>query len=227
MTDVPLPEPAASAAADATLAAAVERLKAAEPKTRELYRDVCALMFDRFGIRPTPNGAYQLVKRGSMTTVTEVVNAFWDELREKNRARINRPGLPPELQEAAGELIASLWGKSNAAAHGALEALRDELDAEREAGREEIALARAAAARAEAAVAGRRRATSNGARPARRGVDAGAGGFRRGIGQATRGGAALGGALTGRREARLAGDRTRTRNRNTAEEGSRCGRTPG
>ncbi|GAB6852820.1 DNA-binding protein [Paraburkholderia kururiensis] len=159
MTDVPSPEPAASAAADATrdptLAAAVERLKAAQPKTRELYREVCALMFDRFGIRPTPNGAYQLVKRGSMTTVTEVVNAFWDELREKNRARIARPDLPPELQEAAGELMAVLWGKSNAAAQAALEVLRGELEAEREAGREEIALARAATARVEATLAER------------------------------------------------------------------------
>lgn len=159
MTDVPSPEPAASAAVDATrdstLAAAVERLKAGQPKTRELYREVCALMFDRFGIRPTPNGAYQLVKRGSMTTVTEVVNAFWDELREKNRARIARPDLPPELQEAAGELMAALWAKSNAAAQAALEALRDELDAERDAGREEIALARAAAARVEATLAER------------------------------------------------------------------------
>ncbi|TAM00332.1 MAG: ATPase [Paraburkholderia sp.] len=140
------------AALDVALAAEIERLKAAHPKTRELYREVCALLFFRFGIPPTANRLYQLVRRGSMGTPTEVLAEFWATLREKSRVRIERPDLPPELQDAAGALVASLWDKSTAAAHAALEALRDELEAEREAGREEIAIARAATARAEAAL---------------------------------------------------------------------------
>jgi hypothetical protein len=52
------------------LAAEIDRLKAEFPKTRELYREVCALLFFRFGITPTANRLYQLVKRGSMSTPT-------------------------------------------------------------------------------------------------------------------------------------------------------------
>ena len=102
---------------EAALAAEIERLKAAHPKTRELYREVCALLFFRFGITPTANRLYQLVKRGSMSTPTQVLGEFWIELREKSRVRLERPDLPPDLQAAAGDLVAALWDKSTAAAH--------------------------------------------------------------------------------------------------------------
>src|ERR1700675_4395173 len=109
---------------DAALPAEIERLKAAFPKTRELYREVCALLFFHFGITPTANRLYQLVKRGSMGTPTDVLAEFWTTLREKSRVRLERPDLPPDLQAAAGELVAALWDKSTAAAHAALEELR-------------------------------------------------------------------------------------------------------
>ncbi|HHV7524833.1 TPA: DNA-binding protein [Burkholderia orbicola] len=125
------------------------------PKTRELYREVCALLFFRFGIPPTANRLYQLVRRGSMGTPTEVLAEFWAALREKSRVRLERPDLPPDLQAAAGDLIAALWDKSSAAAHAALEVLRGELEAEREMGRQEIARAQDATARAEALLAER------------------------------------------------------------------------
>ncbi|MEI6003533.1 DNA-binding protein, partial [Paraburkholderia bengalensis] len=51
---------------DARLATDIDRLKAAFPKTRELYREVCALLFFRYGQAPTANRLYQLVRRGSM-----------------------------------------------------------------------------------------------------------------------------------------------------------------
>jgi chromosome segregation ATPase len=126
-----------------------------QPNTRELYREVCALLFFRFGITPTANRLYQLVRRGSMGTPTAVLAEFWAALREKSRVRVERPDLPPDLQAAAGDLVAALWEKSTAAAQAALEALRGELDAEREAGRQEIALAQEAMARADAARAER------------------------------------------------------------------------
>src|ERR1700675_3111634 len=137
---------------EAALAAEIERLKAAHPKTRELYREVCALLFFRYGITPTANRLYQLVKRGSMGTPTDVLAEFWRALREKSRVRLERPDLPPDLQAAAGDLVAALWDKSTAAAHAGLSELRVELDAEREAARTEIASAREATIRAEAAL---------------------------------------------------------------------------
>jgi hypothetical protein len=113
------------------LAAEIDRLKVAFPKTRELYREVCALLFFRFGITPTANRLYQLVKRGSMSTPTQVLGEFWTELREKSRVRIDHPDLPADLQAAAGELVATLWTRSTATAQTALEALRVEAEAEK------------------------------------------------------------------------------------------------
>ncbi|MCR4470043.1 DNA-binding protein [Burkholderia sp. SCN-KJ] len=93
------------------MAAEIECLRAAYPKTRELYREVCALLFFRFGQAPTANRLYQLVRKGRMGMPTEVVAEFWVSLREKCRVRIERPDLPRDLQAAAGELVAALSDK--------------------------------------------------------------------------------------------------------------------
>ncbi|WP_042267104.1 DNA-binding protein [Paraburkholderia heleia] len=125
MTDV--------ASDEVRLAAEIERLKAEFPKTRELYREVCALMFFRHGITPTANRLYQLVRRGSMSTPTAVLSEFWATLREKSRVRIEHADLPEELQGAAGELIGALWTRATAAAQASLEALRLEVEDARRA----------------------------------------------------------------------------------------------
>ena len=68
---------------DARLAAEIERLKVEFPKTRELYREVCALLFFRFGVAPTANRLYHLVRRGTMSTPASVLRECWAELREQ------------------------------------------------------------------------------------------------------------------------------------------------
>src|SRR6202521_1381528 len=137
---------------DAALAAEIERLKAAHPKTRELYREVCALLFFRYGITPTANRLYQLVKRGSMGTPTQVLGEFWTELREKSRVRIDHPDLPADLQAAAGELVATLWTRSTASAQAALETLRTETEAETVAAQGAVTSLQAELARTETAL---------------------------------------------------------------------------
>ncbi len=134
------------------VAAEIDRLKAEFPKTRELYREVCALLFFRFGITPTANRLYQLVKRGSMSTPTQVLREFWVELREKSRVRIEHPDLPAELQAAAGELVATLWTKSTTSAQAALEALRTDAEAEKACARNEVASLQAELVRTETAL---------------------------------------------------------------------------
>jgi chromosome segregation ATPase len=134
------------------LAGEIDRLKAEFPKTRELYREVCALLFFRFGITPTANRLYQLVKRGSMSTPTQVLGEFWVELREKSRVRIEHPDLPAELQAAAGELVATLWTKSATSAQAALEALRADAEAEKASARNEVTTLQAELARTETAL---------------------------------------------------------------------------
>ncbi len=137
---------------ESRLAAEIERLKAEFPKTRELYREVCALLFFRFGIAPTANRLYQLVKRGSMSTPTQVLGEFWTELREKSRVRIDHPDLPADLQAAAGELVATLWTRSTASAHATLETLRTETEAEKVAARDAVASLQAELGRTETAL---------------------------------------------------------------------------
>lgn len=134
------------------LNAEIERLKAEFPKTRELYREVCALMFFRFGITPTANRLYQLVRRGSMSTPTAVLSEFWADLREKSRVRIEHADLPEELQGAAGELVAALWTRAAAAAQASLEALRLEVEEVRRAAEAAVAATRGDLERTEAAL---------------------------------------------------------------------------
>ncbi|MBC8752178.1 MULTISPECIES: DNA-binding protein [Paraburkholderia] len=134
------------------LAAEIDRLKGEFPKTRELYREVCALLFFRFGITPTANRLYQLVKRGSMSTPTQVLGEFWAELREKSRVRIDHPDLPADLGPAAGELVAALWTRATAAAEAALDALRDEVEAQRVEAQRSVVAARDDLGRVETAL---------------------------------------------------------------------------
>jgi hypothetical protein len=134
------------------LAAEIDRLKAEFPKTRELYREVCALLFFRFGLTPTANRLYQLVKRGSMSTPTQVLGEFWTELREKSRVRIDHPDLPADLQAAAGELVATLWTRSTASAQAALDALRVDVEAEQAAAQNAVSSLRADLSRTETAL---------------------------------------------------------------------------
>ena len=144
MTDV--------ASDEVRLAAEIERLKAEFPKTRELYREVCALMFFRYGITPTANRLYQLVHRGSMSTPTAVLSEFWATLREKSRVRIEHADLPEELQGAAGELMGALWTRATAAAQASLEALRLEVEDARRAAEGATAAVRADLAHTEVAL---------------------------------------------------------------------------
>jgi chromosome segregation ATPase len=101
--------PALEAQLHADIAQEIDQLRAQFPRTQELYREVCVLLFFRHGITPTANRLYQLVKKGSMNAPAEALTRFWATLREKSRVRIEHPDLPAELQSATGELAAALW----------------------------------------------------------------------------------------------------------------------
>ncbi|OYD60102.1 UNVERIFIED_ORG: plasmid replication DNA-binding protein KfrA [Burkholderia sp. CF145] len=137
---------------DTRLAADIERLKAEFPNTRELYREVCALLFFRFGQTPTANRLYQLVKRGSMGTPAAVLGEFWTELRDKSRVRIEHPDLPADLGAAAGELVATLWTRATVSAQAELDALRAEVEGQRAEAEQRVAAARDELGRTETAL---------------------------------------------------------------------------
>ncbi|MEK7414185.1 MAG: DNA-binding protein, partial [Planctomycetota bacterium] len=114
---------------EAQLRADIERLRGEFRETPALYREVCALLFFRYGITPTANKLYQLVRKGSMATPAQALSKFWEELRTKTRLRIEHPDLPEELRTLAGEVTATLWGKAQALAHESLDAYRSEAQA--------------------------------------------------------------------------------------------------
>lgn len=123
----------------------IDRLRAQFPETQDLYRETCILLFFRFGITPTANKLYQLVRKGSMSAPAEALSRFWAHLREKSRVRIEHPDLPDELKTAAGELAAALWTLAQRQAHDSLSAYRQEAEASTLAARtdQETAEARA------------------------------------------------------------------------------------
>ena len=106
----------------------VEKLRMQFPDTQTLYREVCALMFFRYGVTPTSNKLYQLVRKGSMSAPAEALNRFWRTLREKSKVRVEHVDLPESLQDTAGQLIAELWKKSQLEAQSLQAAFRSECE---------------------------------------------------------------------------------------------------
>jgi chromosome segregation ATPase len=111
------------------LLAEIDKLREQFPATQNLYREVCALLFFRYGTAPTANKLYQLVRKGSMSAPAEALTKFWSDLREKSRVRIEHPDLPDALKTAAGDLTATLWTAAQAAAAESLSAMRNEAQA--------------------------------------------------------------------------------------------------
>lgn len=122
---------------DGEIDQAVARLKDEFANTRELYREVCLLLFFRAGVTPTANRLYQLVRRGSMSTPVAVLNDFWKDLRERSRVQIGHPDMPTALASFLGTLGAEAWKLANLSAQESLAALRADVEASREAYRQE------------------------------------------------------------------------------------------
>jgi chromosome segregation ATPase len=116
----------------------IAALRERVPDTQELYREVCALMFFRYGETPTANKLYQLVRKGSMSAPAIALRDFWTEVRDKTRVDVGQPDLPAEVATAAGELAATLWRLSSDAANAALEVFRRDAQHELEAAREHV-----------------------------------------------------------------------------------------
>lgn len=109
---------------EAKIIAEIEALKAHDLETQDLYREVCTILFFRYGITPTANKLYQYVRKGSMSAPAEALARFWSDLRDKSRVRIEHPDLPESLKAAAGELVASLWSQAQEGAQESLAAFR-------------------------------------------------------------------------------------------------------
>jgi len=108
----------------------VDKIKEQFAETKDIYREVCVLLFFRYGITPTANKLYQYVRRGSMSAPAEALSKFWLELREKSRVRIERPDIPENIAVAAGDLISILWNEAQNAAQAGFSNLVDNATSE-------------------------------------------------------------------------------------------------
>jgi hypothetical protein len=115
---------------EAQIHADIDALRLRVVDTQDLYREVCTILFFRYGITPTANKLYQYVRKGSMSAPAEALAKFWEDLREKSRVRIERPDLPDALKVVAGELVASLWTQAQSAAQEGLAVFRANAQAE-------------------------------------------------------------------------------------------------
>ncbi|MFT4067511.1 DNA-binding protein [Paraburkholderia sp.] len=120
-----------------TLESDIEAARERASDTQTLYREVCGLLFFRYGETPTANRLYQLVRKGSMSAPAKALRDFWIEVREKTRVDVGRPDLPPEIATAAGEFAARLWRLSSDAASAAFDVFRQDADAQVAAAREQ------------------------------------------------------------------------------------------
>jgi chromosome segregation ATPase len=126
----------------------IEDLRTRFPRTQDLYREVCVLLFFHHGITPTVNKLYQLVRKGSMSAPTEALNHFWKTLRERSRVTIEHSDLPDELRTAAGDLVATLWTSAQIKSRESLAAFQAEAVAAVDSAKADMARAQAAQAEA-------------------------------------------------------------------------------
>lgn len=90
----------------------VESLRIKFPKTADLYRELCSLLFFKYSENPTAARLYSLVRKGSNSVPTAAVQAFWEHMREMTKTKIEHPDLPDDIRILAGDLIAKLWIES-------------------------------------------------------------------------------------------------------------------
>jgi chromosome segregation ATPase len=126
----------------------IDGLRTRFPRTQDLYREVCVLLFFHHNITPTVNKLYQLVRKGSMSAPTEALNHFWRTLRERSRVTIEHSDLPDELRTAAGDLVATLWKSAQLKSFESLAALQMEAAAAVDSATADTARAQAAQAQA-------------------------------------------------------------------------------
>jgi len=106
----------------------IDKLRDEFTQTQDLYREVCTLLFFRYGMTPTANKLYQFVRKGSMSAPAEALNKFWEELREKSRVRIEHPDLPEALKITAGNLVATIWTSAQTEAQESVAFLQSEAE---------------------------------------------------------------------------------------------------
>lgn len=122
--------PAISLDTETRIANDVAVIKSQFSKRAELSREVCSLLFFRYGIQPTANLVYGHTRKGSMTDITRDVAAFWNEVREKSKVSVKAGGVPEDLLQAFGEMASQAWEMALTTSEKNFEAKQGEIEQE-------------------------------------------------------------------------------------------------
>lgn len=120
----------------------VRRLALQHKDSRGLTLEVCRLLFYRYGEVPNANRVYNLTRKGSLTTITEQVGAFWQDIRGQTHVRIPCPGLAEQTADKLGGFLSGLIQDIEVRLQG-------QLEVHQAAARDEVRSARLAAEQAE------------------------------------------------------------------------------
>ena len=79
-------------------------------RREDLTRETASILFLRLGIRPSADRVRQLTQRGSLTDIQKDLDKFWDDIRSRLSLQLDAAtGLPEELLQKGGQLIALIW----------------------------------------------------------------------------------------------------------------------
>lgn len=100
---------AAPAVVATDFGARVHALMQLHSETRPLTRAVAALLFLEQGEMPTANRIRQLIGSGSMSTISNELTVFWEQVRSQAKLRLEHAQVPPAVLTGFADAVASAW----------------------------------------------------------------------------------------------------------------------
>lgn len=98
--------------------------------TRAMVREMAATLFFRYNEQPTASRVYSLLRKGSMTTVQDALQGFWEDLRSKSKLQLNAPGVPQSVLDYMGQAISTAWNLAIGEAKETVALIRTEAERE-------------------------------------------------------------------------------------------------
>ena len=93
--------------------------------SRALSNTVATLLW-QYDEKPIAHKVLQYAQKGSMSTINDELNKWWDALRERDMVRLENPKAPQSLVGLAGKFVGSAWELAMTEANSTLEKLMEE-----------------------------------------------------------------------------------------------------
>ncbi len=90
----------------------MDELRLEIANTKELYLKAAKVLFMEYHETPSPNRLYQLIKKGSMTTVVEVIKIFWQNIHTEMQHKMHIPNIPNNLQDITQSYVNNIWSQA-------------------------------------------------------------------------------------------------------------------